>query len=201
MNHTIGSPAVKRILLHVRVKRGVLHEGDPLAFDGVRDDCQRFSPAFSSMECPMKGTNIMPVAPGHGPTEGAKLRRQIPQVRNFGNIGVGLHLVVVDHHSELFHPVVHGGRKGFPDLSLLKFPIPGQDKDPSLATRKPPGQDHPLGLGNPHAQRPGVGMDPGQPDLGVAGQTLESAKTTEQCIFDFSQSSQNCVMAGGIVTL
>ena len=136
------------------------HEGHAFAFDRVGD--QHLRPIGDGREMRERvanGGEVVAVRAAHLPAERAELVLDRPEIAHRGDGRIRLQLVVIDDRDDLRQPLVGARLQRFPDLPFLQLAVAGHQHDAPAAAGEAVRARHAVGLGDPHAERPGVGRD------------------------------------------
>ena len=148
-----------------------------------------------------KRREIVSVTPRHFPAKDPELCFEIPQIADIPYPGVRLDLVVIHDQRELAQATAGRACQRFPNLSFLQLAVSREDEQPTCLALRSMGKRHPLCLGDPHAQRAGVGDDSRSADVGVARQTAEAPQPMDLLEGDQTEAEEDRVQAGGVVSL
>ncbi len=114
---------------------------------------------------------------------------------------VRLQFVAVHDDRETSQPFVCRGREPFVVLTLLQLAVADHDDDPPAAAEVALRPRDPPALRDPHAERSGVRLDPGDADVGMAVEPAETAQPQQALTRNHAERVERGVQAGHVVTL
>ena len=189
-------PAVGAASLPQRVR--VLHEGDAPALDRPGDERLRsFRLGAERREGLPQRAVVVAVAGASEPAEGPQLRLEVAEREDLLGRLVRLELVAVDDDREAPEPVRRGGLERFPVLALLELAVPDHHDDAASPSEPALRQGDAAALGDAHAERAGVGFDPGHADIGMPVEPAEPPQSQKPFARDDSEREERRVEARG----
>ena len=180
----------------------VLHERHALALDRVGDErLRRVAALAEAREDVAQRGVVVAVARLDLPAERAELRLEVAEREDLLRRLVGLQLVVVDDDPEAAEPVVGRRLERLPVLALLQLAVAGHHDDDAAPAGLPLRPRDPASLGDAHAERAGVGLDPGHADVRMAVEPAEPPQPREPLRREHAEPVQRRVQARHVVAL
>ncbi len=182
---------------------GVLHERDALALDRPRDQDARRSVVVTPerAEGVPEQTVVVPVAGDDAAAERDELRLEALEREDLLGGPVRLELVPVDEDEQPPDPLVRRRLQRLPVLPLLELAVARHHDDAAAAAEMPLRPGDPPRLGDAHAERARVRLDPGDADVGVAVEPSEPAEAQQALRRDGAQRVEGGVEPGHVVPL
>ena len=182
---------------------GVLHERDALALDRPRDQDARRSVVVAPerAEGVPEHAVVVPVAGDDAAAERDELRLQALEREDLLGRLVRLELVPVDEDEQPPDPLVRRRLQRLPVLPLLELAVARHHDDTTSAAEMPLRPGDPPRLGDAHAERARVRLDPGDADVGVAVETAEPAQAQQPLGRDHAERVEGGVEPGHVVPL
>ena len=144
---------------------------------------------------------VMAVARLDRPAECSELRLELAKREELLGRLVGLELVAVDDDPQPTEPIVGRGLERLPVLTLLELAVAGHDDDDAAAAGAPFRERDPATLGDAHAERARVRLDPGNADIGMPVEPAEPPQLEQALLRDDPEAVEHRVQAGNVVAL
>ena len=180
----------------------MLHEGDTLSLDRLRDE--RLRRVATVAEAPEGGPQravVVPVDRLDVPPERPELRLEVAQRDDLLRPPVRLHLVAIDDDPEPAQALVRGRLQRLPVLAFLQLPVAGHDDDPTVAAELALGERDSTPLRDAHAERAGARLDPGYADVRMPVEAAEAAQAEQPFLRHDTQREECRVQPRDVVAL
>ena len=181
----------------------MLHERDAAALDRPRDEDFRhvLRRALHVAEGARERVVVVSVTGLDVPAEGAQLRFELAERKDFLGRLVGLQFVPVDDRPQVADALVRGRCEGLPVLSLLQLAVSCHHHDATAAAQEPLCPRHSPPFRQAHSERAGVRVDAGHTDVGVSVQPSETPQAQQPLGGNDAERVQRRVEARYVVPL